>query len=366
MRILKRIRFASLIASITGVSLLIVSGAAAWYHYSPQTFPLPPVARQQAFDPSSNGRPRSTSILTPEKHPSPSPTMPESSRTATASSSASPAETTTQEAALSETSTVTSTPTSTPSPTPPPFYTPTKTKSASSKSSPTKTPVPYATKTAKPPTPSPTATIDPATATHTALPGTATKTPTASITPTPSMTPTASLTATITDTLQPSRTPTFTLTPKPPTATQQGPLPTATVDLSGCGYATHSSYERELLTLINNVRKQNGVSPLSMQSQLRAAAREHSADMVCNKQYSHTGSNGTTSYDRITAYGYSPTFWGENFYVGWQTTPQEAFNWWMNSTPHRKNILSANYIHIGIGHGYYDNRNGYTLNFGRP
>jgi len=143
-------------------------------------------------------------------------------------------------------------------------------------------------------------------------------------------------------------------------------MPTPTVDLTGCSYSNHGSYEQELLGLINQARADNGLPPLRMQSQLRGAAREHSTDMACNNFYSHTGSNGTSNYDRILAYGYSPSWWGENYYMGWQTTPQQAMDWWMTSAPHRRNILNANYVHIGIGHAICGNRNAYTLVFGRP
>lgn len=117
--------------------------------------------------------------------------------------------------------------------------------------------------------------------------------------------------------------------------------------------------------LLNQERAAVGLPPLAMQSQLRSAAREHSADMACNNFVSHTGSNGTSSYDRITSYGYYPTWWGENIYKGWRTTPEEVVAWWMNSTPHRNNILHSYYTHIGIGYIRVGDSAAYTLNFGR-
>jgi uncharacterized protein YkwD len=143
-------------------------------------------------------------------------------------------------------------------------------------------------------------------------------------------------------------------------------MPTPTVDLSGCNYNTKSSIENQVLNLLNLEREKVGLPALIMQSQLRGSAREHSADMACNSFVSHTGSNGTTSYDRITSYGYYPSWWGENIYKGWQTTPEEVVTWWMNSEPHRKNILHSYFVHIGIGHAAYGNYVAYTLNFGRP
>ena len=184
----------------------------------------------------------------------------------------------------------------------------------------------------------------------------------------PSATPPNTFTATAAATSTPVRTPTPTPTSASPspTETSSGPQPTPTVDLSGCSYNTQSSIENQVLALLNLERENVGLPPLIMQNQLRGAAREHSADMACNDFVSHTGSNGTSSYDRITSYGYYPSWWGENIYMGYQTTPEQVVTWWMNSTPHRNNILHSYYVHIGIGQAVYGNTIAYTLNFGRP
>lgn len=184
----------------------------------------------------------------------------------------------------------------------------------------------------------------------------------------PSATPPNTLTATAAATSTPVRThtPTPTSASPSPTETSSGPQPTPTVDLSGCSYNTQSSIENQVLALLNLERENVGLPPLIMQNQLRGAAREHSADMACNDFVSHTGSNGTSSYDRITSYGYYPSWWGENIYMGYQTTPEQVVTWWMNSTPHRNNILHSYYVHIGIGQAVYGNTIAYSLNFGRP
>ncbi|MFQ5942633.1 MAG: CAP domain-containing protein [Anaerolineales bacterium] len=106
-----------------------------------------------------------------------------------------------------------------------------------------------------------------------------------------------------------------------------------------------------------------------MQSQLRTAARNHSTDMACNHFFSHTGSDGSNVGDRITAQGYSWSWRGENIFAGGGATPQSAFNWWMNSAPHRANLLHTNYTDIGIGYIYEPNSDygGYfTAVFARP
>lgn len=250
--------------------------------------------------------------------------------------------------------------------------TPSFTQTATSSS--TWTPSPSTT-TQKTATPTP-KTIIP---TATNIPPSKTSQPTRTSKPKPSKTPTSTALPTFTSipahTNTPDLTPSTTSSPQPSitntpirtaTPTSSGPQPTATVDLSGCIFNTQSSIEQQVLDLLNQERANVGQPPLIMQSQLRKSAREHSADMACNDFVSHTGSNGTQSYDRITSYGYYPSWWGENIYMGYQTTPEEVVNWWMNSEPHRKNILHSVFVHIGIGHVAHGNTIAYTLNFGRP
>ncbi len=109
------------------------------------------------------------------------------------------------------------------------------------------------------------------------------------------------------------------------------------------------------MNLINAERQSQGLTPYNSQVQLEAAARGHGTDMACNGFFSHTGSNGSNVGDRITAQGYSWSWRGENIFAGGSATPQSAFNWWMNSAPHRANLLNSNYTDIGIGYIYEPN-----------
>lgn len=230
---------------------------------------------------------------------------------------------------------------------------------------------------------------------------TASESPTPSLTPTFTITPTftathtpsASATASSTATATPSRTatnvpPTSTATNPPPTATNPpaptatNPAPTATstptpTNISipsdtpdpSCSPSGNSGYESTLLSLINQERNDQGLPSYSSNSQLVAAARGHSADMACNEFFSHTGSDGSSSGDRVSAQGYSWSWVGENIYAGTSATPQSAFDWWMNSAPHRANLLNSNYQDIGIGYVYLSGSpygSYFTAVFARP
>jgi uncharacterized protein YkwD len=141
-----------------------------------------------------------------------------------------------------------------------------------------------------------------------------------------------------------------TSTPPPPTATI--PAPTATPS-GACSPGGNSGFESTLLGLINAERESQDLDPYSAQGQLQAAARGHAADMACNHFFSHTGSDGSSVGQRVNAQGYSWSWVGENIFAtsnSSSSAPQQAFDWWMNSTLHRANLLSPNYTQIGLGY----------------
>ena len=141
---------------------------------------------------------------------------------------------------------------------------------------------------------------------------------------------------------------------------------------AACGSERNTANENAMLALINNARSSNGLSTLSLDGKLTAAALRHSNDMACNDFVDHSGSDGTLWYDRITAEGYDYTTAKENIYVGdpaFGGTPAGAFEWWMNSQIHRDNILSSDITEIGIAYVYNSGSSYggyYTLVFARP
>jgi uncharacterized protein YkwD len=159
--------------------------------------------------------------------------------------------------------------------------------------------------------------------------------------------PTATLSCTPTMTLTAALPPTLTVTP---TETPLSPTETESV----CNASGNYGFESTLIDLINQERINNGFAPLNTQSQLSSAARSHSQDMACNNIFSHTGSDGSSPFDRIAWQGYSFSEAAENIYAGSgpYDSPQEAFHAWMNSPGHRDNMLNPVYADIGIGYSY--------------
>ncbi|MBM4425214.1 MAG: CAP domain-containing protein [Chloroflexi bacterium] len=230
--------------------------------------------------------------------------------------------------------------TATPSPTPTRTFTPTPTATGPT-ATPTRTFTATHTNTNAPPS----STFTPThTFTNTTVPPTATFTRT-------SAPPTATFTLTFT-----SPPPTFTFTPVPPSHTP-----------SGCQPQGNGGFEAEVVALINVERANNGLGPLSQQSQLTAAAQAHSTDMACNHFFSHTGSNGSSPFDRMAQQGYSFSAAAENIAAGYGT-PADVVAGWMNSPGHRANILGP-YTQIGVGYIYEPNSDWgtyWTTTFGSP
>ena len=109
------------------------------------------------------------------------------------------------------------------------------------------------------------------------------------------------------------------------------------------------------LCLLNAERTAKGLSALSEQGQLTKASTDYSALMVSEHFFAHVSPEGSELTDRLTDVGYlgDPGSWivGENIAWGesYLASPGEIVKAWMNSPPHRANILNGDYADIGLG-----------------
>ncbi|MBI4496227.1 MAG: CAP domain-containing protein [Deltaproteobacteria bacterium] len=121
--------------------------------------------------------------------------------------------------------------------------------------------------------------------------------------------------------------------------------------------------ETELIALINQQRLQNNLPPLRQSDALCAAARRHSVDMAQNDFLSHTGSDGSSPWDRMRQAGYQLSAGGENVGAGFPTAT-DMVNGWMNSPGHRANILGS-FCDLGVGYATGSSYGAYwTLDLG--
>lgn len=111
----------------------------------------------------------------------------------------------------------------------------------------------------------------------------------------------------------------------------------------------------------NAERLDAGCDALGVDPRLAAAAQGHSEDMAANDYFSHTGLDGSSFDERISAEGH-PAPGGENIARG-QENAEEVVAGWMASPGHRRNILDCGFVDIGVG---LDPRGNYwTQEFGR-
>ncbi|ESU32699.1 hypothetical protein G3A_10170 [Bacillus sp. 17376] len=110
-----------------------------------------------------------------------------------------------------------------------------------------------------------------------------------------------------------------------------------------------SAFESKVIDLTNEHRKKNGLPNLQPDTALSNVAQEKSNDMQAKNYFSHTSPTYGSPFDMMRDFGVSYNTAGENIAMG-QRSAEEVVNAWMNSEGHRKNILSPNYTHIGVGH----------------
>ncbi|MBO1514653.1 SCP-like extracellular protein [Metabacillus sp. BG109] len=106
---------------------------------------------------------------------------------------------------------------------------------------------------------------------------------------------------------------------------------------------------QQVIELTNAERRKNGLSDLKGDTKLSGVAQKKSEDMRQNHYFSHTSPTYGSPFDMMRDFGVTYKTAGENIAQG-QQTPQQVVQAWMNSEGHRKNILSKDFTHIGVGY----------------
>ncbi|MCI8441813.1 MAG: hypothetical protein HFG27_04690 [Provencibacterium sp.] len=107
-----------------------------------------------------------------------------------------------------------------------------------------------------------------------------------------------------------------------------------------------SSYEAQVVSLVNAERKKAGLSALKVNSELTKAARIRCQEQTVS--FSHTRPNGARFSTVLDEVDISYMGAGENIAYG-QRSAEEVMESWMNSPGHRANILREEYTEIGVG-----------------
>jgi Cysteine-rich secretory protein family len=105
--------------------------------------------------------------------------------------------------------------------------------------------------------------------------------------------------------------------------------------------------EKRVFELANQERAKAGAPPLKWNNNLALAARLHSDEMAHHKQLSHQFSSEAELGARLAQHGARFDADAEN--VGYAGSADELHSGWMNSPPHRGNMLNPRYDEMGVG-----------------
>jgi hypothetical protein len=117
----------------------------------------------------------------------------------------------------------------------------------------------------------------------------------------------------------------------------------------------------DLWTRVNRERITRNLPPLALNAQLTLAAQNHASEIARTGNYGHIGADGSMASDRAARAGYGAYSWGRRIGENWAHyfDAPTALGMWMESAPHRANILHALYREIGIG--IAPSQNGLTI-----
>ena len=113
--------------------------------------------------------------------------------------------------------------------------------------------------------------------------------------------------------------------------------------------------DKLMLTLVNNARAVTrscgstsypAVAPLAWHCLLENAAQGHSTSMADNDYHNHTGIDGSSPGDRITAAGYDWRAYGENI-AGGYFDEAAVMDAWLGSSGHCANIMNSRFEEFG-------------------
>jgi uncharacterized protein YkwD len=139
------------------------------------------------------------------------------------------------------------------------------------------------------------------------------------------------------------------LLPAEPAATLPAPpSPPAIPEAEASLAPETSSALTSALALANEIRRQHGLPELAPDPRLSAVAQAHAEDMRTRHFFEHDTPEGVTPFQRMEKAGVRFQAAAENIAMG-VDDPREAFDLWLKSPGHRRNLLNKTYRHQGIG-----------------
>ncbi len=132
------------------------------------------------------------------------------------------------------------------------------------------------------------------------------------------------------------------------TATISSPATTGVIGLAKNSYDAINITSDALLVATNKVRADNGVSAVTINGQLSSSSVAKCNDMVQRNYWAHNTPDGKQPWTFVDAAGYKYAKSGENLGYGFKSS-SDVVTGWMNSLPHRQNLLDKTFTEVGFG-----------------
>lgn len=126
--------------------------------------------------------------------------------------------------------------------------------------------------------------------------------------------------------------------------------------INSLAHAQTNDATAEMLFRLNRERIVRGLTPYALSPQLTLAAQAHANDLAKSGKLrtpaeGHIGTDGSNVFDRVARTSYGAYSWGRRLGENWAhyRDVTTTFTEWMESQPHRANILHTLYREVGIG-----------------
>jgi len=118
------------------------------------------------------------------------------------------------------------------------------------------------------------------------------------------------------------------------------------------GTAPRAAQEAAMRCLVNFARRKTGAPAATQRGRLMRSANRKAADILSCEAFSHTACGRAFQF-HVQRIGYAAGCHGVGENLAWGSgsygTVRSIFRSWLNSTAHRRNLLSAKYRDHGVG-----------------
>jgi hypothetical protein len=109
-----------------------------------------------------------------------------------------------------------------------------------------------------------------------------------------------------------------------------------------------AGWRTQQLALLNATRAKKGLRPMKECANLDRAAQKYAREMAKTQVYAHRGPSGSSPQSRMRKQGYQGRIFAENIHRG-RFTVATAFEAWVRSTGHYRNLIYPGLTHVGFG-----------------